>query len=87
MQISSGNHAFSSAGSIYRIVVPDSLYDTWIATTGWSTIASHIVKSSEFYTSQIEYLESIDNSALINAGLPIDDNNYKIAIDMQSTAT
>lgn len=57
LTISSGNHAFSTAGSIYRIVVPDSLYDTWIATTGWSTIADHIVKSSEFYTSQIEYLE------------------------------
>ena len=87
MTITSGNNAFSTAGSIYRIVVPDSLYDTWIATTGWSTIADHIVKSSEFYTSQIEYLESTDNSAVINSGVKIDDNNYKIVLDMQSTAT
>jgi hypothetical protein len=31
-----------------KIVVPDSLYDTWIAATNWSTYASKIVKASEF---------------------------------------
>lgn len=31
-----------------RIVVPDDLYDTWIAATNWSSYASRIVKASEF---------------------------------------
>lgn len=29
-------------------VVPDSLYDEWIATTNWSTMSSRIIKSSEY---------------------------------------
>ena len=31
-----------------RIVVPDTLYDSWIAATNWSTLAGRIVKSSEY---------------------------------------
>ena len=31
-----------------RIIVPDDLYDTWIAATNWSSFASKIVKASEF---------------------------------------
>ena len=31
-----------------KIVVPDALYDEWIAATNWSTYASKIVKASEF---------------------------------------
>lgn len=31
-----------------KIVVPDNLYDDWIATTNWSSLASYIVKESEF---------------------------------------
>ena len=34
--------------STYKIVVPDTLYDDWIAATNWSTYASKIVKASEF---------------------------------------
>jgi hypothetical protein len=30
------------------IVVPDALYDEWIAATNWSSYASNIVKASEF---------------------------------------
>jgi hypothetical protein len=32
----------------YNIVVPDALYDEWIAATNWSSYASKIVKASEF---------------------------------------
>lgn len=36
-------------GCVYAtIVVPDSLYSTWIAATNWSTYASQIVKESEW---------------------------------------
>lgn len=31
-----------------KIVVPDSLYDEWISATNWASVASKIVKASEF---------------------------------------
>ena len=31
----------------YRFIVPDSLYESWIQTTNWSTISSHIIKESD----------------------------------------
>jgi hypothetical protein len=40
--------AFSNIPSDCKIVVPDSLYDTWIAATNWSTYSSNIVKASTF---------------------------------------
>ena len=43
-----GTSVFSNIPSDCKIVVPDSLYDTWIAATNWSTHASKIVKASEF---------------------------------------
>lgn len=32
-----------------KIVVPDALYDEWIAATNWSAYASYIVKASEYF--------------------------------------
>ena len=46
--ILSNTNAFDSIPSDCKIVVPDSLYDTWIAATNWSTHASKIIKASEF---------------------------------------
>ena len=43
-----GTNVFSSIPSDCKIVVPDSLYDTWKAATNWSTHASKMVKASEF---------------------------------------
>jgi hypothetical protein len=43
-----GTSVFSNIPSDCKIVVPDALYDTWIAATNWSTHASQIVKVSEF---------------------------------------
>ena len=39
---------FNSISSDCKIVVPDSLYDSWKAAAKWSTYSSKIVKSSEF---------------------------------------
>ena len=39
---------FSNTNDTYKIVVPDSLYDTWIVTTNWASIASHIMKKSDW---------------------------------------
>ena len=39
--------AFSGINKICKIVVPDNLYDQWIAATNWSTYADYIYKASE----------------------------------------
>ena len=39
---------FENTNETYKIVVPDSLYDTWIAATNWASIASHIMKQSDW---------------------------------------
>ena len=39
--------AFDSINKICKIVVPDNLYDQWIAATNWSTYADYIYKASE----------------------------------------
>jgi hypothetical protein len=38
--------AFIDIPSDCKIIVPDNLYDTWIAATNWSTYASYIIKKS-----------------------------------------
>jgi len=40
-------NAFTNIPNDCQIIVPDDLYDTWIAATNWSTYASKIVKASE----------------------------------------
>ena len=44
----SNTNAFNGIPSDCKIVVPDSLYSSWIAATNWSTYASKIMKASEF---------------------------------------
>ena len=39
---------FSNTNSTYKVVVPDSLYDKWIAATNWASIATHIMKQSDW---------------------------------------
>ena len=39
---------FSNTNDTYKIVVPDNLYNTWIAATNWASIASHIMKQSDW---------------------------------------
>ena len=39
--------AFNKINTICKIVVPDNLYDQWIAATNWSTYADYIYKASE----------------------------------------
>ena len=41
-------NSFANTNDTYKIVVPDSLYDTWIAATNWASIASHIMKQSDW---------------------------------------
>ena len=46
-QLSNVNN-FSNTNDTYKIVVPDSLYDTWIAATNWASIATHIMKQTDW---------------------------------------
>ena len=39
---------FDNTNDTYKIVVPDSLYDTWISATNWASIATHIMKQSDW---------------------------------------
>lgn len=39
---------FSNTNDTYKIVVPDSLYDTWIEANNWASIASHIMKQTDW---------------------------------------
>ena len=43
----SNTSAFHAINKICKIVVPDNLYDQWIAATNWSTYADYIYKASE----------------------------------------
>ena len=42
------SNTFTNIASDCKIIVPDSLYDEWIAASNWSTYASKIVKASEY---------------------------------------
>ena len=39
---------FDNTNDTYKIVVPDSLYDTWVNETNWASIATHIMKQSDW---------------------------------------
>ena len=41
-------NAFLYINANCKIVVPDSLYDTWIVASNWVTYASHIVSESDY---------------------------------------
>ena len=41
--------AFNNINGICKIIVPDTLYDEWIAATNWTTYADYIYKVSEVY--------------------------------------
>ena len=43
----SSTDAFNSINGICKIIVPDSLYDEWIAASNWSTYTKYIYKASE----------------------------------------
>ena len=50
--LSLDGNAFSNIASDCKIIVPDALYDEWIAATNWSSYASYIIKKSDWDASQ-----------------------------------
>ena len=49
----SASNGIASKDDIYIIIVPDALYDEWIAATNWVAYASKIKKASEVGTSEV----------------------------------
>jgi hypothetical protein len=47
-----GIEAFTAIPSNCKIIVPDSLYDAWIAATNWGEYASYIIKKSDWEAQQ-----------------------------------
>ena len=45
-------NVFGYVDANFKIIVPDALYDEWIATTNWSGLASYIIKKSDWDASQ-----------------------------------
>lgn len=45
-------NVFTGIPSDCKIIVPDALYDEWIAATNWSTYASHIIKKTDWDASK-----------------------------------
>ena len=41
-------NAFTNISTECKIVVPDNLYDSWIADSVWSGLASNIIKESDW---------------------------------------
>lgn len=54
-QLSNVNN-FENTNDTYKIVVPDSLYDTWIVETNWASIASHIMKQTDWNAAHPDYI-------------------------------
>lgn len=48
-----GLDAFHNVSSSCKIIVPDALYDEWIAATNWSTYADYIIKKSDWDVQQV----------------------------------
>ena len=43
------SNVFTSVDSACKVIVPDDLYDTWIADANWSAHAGRIIKHSDYY--------------------------------------
>jgi hypothetical protein len=48
----SNTNAFTGIPDDCKIIVPDALYDEWIAATNWSTYASYIIKKTDWDASK-----------------------------------
>ena len=56
-------HLLLDSMSAYKFIVPDSLYNSWVADTNWSALASHITSASDYAAIMTNYggQDSMDN--------------------------
>lgn len=57
---------FANTNDTFRVVVPDALYESWIASESWSGISSHVAKVSDYAAVMTPYggqdnMDNIDN--------------------------
>jgi hypothetical protein len=45
-------NTFTGIPTDCKIIVPDALYDEWVAATNWSTYASYIIKKTDWDASK-----------------------------------
>ena len=43
-----GGNSFTNTNETFKIIVPDALYNDWIAYGYWVSVASHIVAKSDY---------------------------------------
>ena len=48
LYLGDGDLPFDNTNDTYKVVVPDNLYSSWISANGWSSIASHIIRKSDY---------------------------------------
>lgn len=46
---------FANTNDTYTVIVPDALYDAWIAETNWQDISGHIVPVSDYVVVMTNY--------------------------------
>lgn len=46
---------FQNTNDTFKVIVPDALYDSWIANYYWSSMATQIVKASEYPLIMTQY--------------------------------
>ena len=70
--------AFNNINNYYKIVVPDALYDTWVATFPWSdqSILPHIVKYHETCLTFTSQMDGTTISMRANGSAPTLDLEY-----------
>lgn len=39
---------FANTNATFKVMVPDALYEDWVAASGWASIAEHITKESDY---------------------------------------
>jgi hypothetical protein len=76
----SNTYAFSGIANDAKILVPESLYNEWIAATNWATYASYIVAVPDPRKTKFTYKDGTSESILIEGEL----TGYDSRIDIHS---
>ena len=48
-------NTFANTNDTFKVIVPDTLYEDWIAATNWSALSSHITKVSDYAAVMTNY--------------------------------
>lgn len=57
-------NTFANTNDTYKVIVPDALYEDWIAAESWSALSSHITKMSDYTAVMTNYggYDNMDNN-------------------------